>query len=205
MNELVKRSYDESAIFSKIKMAEKLAKSSLVPQTLRGKAEDIFLILQLGYEMDIPPIQALNSIYVVHGTPSCSSELMLTQIYRNCPNAVVKIEKEGSAQDPVVKCTMARSKDKDPFTAVWNLEKAKQMGLLGKDNWKKQPGLMLKWRAVSEAARTIFPDVIKGLYIPDEAEDIQAVERPTAADLNDRFVKASSDVISIEKIGSGDA
>ncbi len=43
-------------------------------------------------------------------------------------------------------------------TSVWTIERAQQMGLLGKDQWKKQPDAMLVARATSEAmSRQISP------------------------------------------------
>jgi hypothetical protein len=45
---------------------------------------------------------------------------------------------------------------------------ATALQLTGKDNYKKQPATMLKWRAVAACARVVFPDVILGLYTPEE-------------------------------------
>ena len=51
------------------------------------------------------------------------------------------------------------------------MTKAKEMGISAKDNWIKQPENMMRWRAVSEAARFVFPDAIMNLYTPDEIEE----------------------------------
>ena len=42
------------------------------------------------------------------------------------------------------------------------------MGLIGKDNWKKQFGIMCQWRALAANLRITFPDAIAGLYTQDE-------------------------------------
>lgn len=44
----------------------------------------------------------------------------------------------------------------------------KTISLSEKYNWKQQPQVMRKWRAVAKCARVAFPDVIAGLYTPDE-------------------------------------
>jgi hypothetical protein len=54
----------------------------------------------------------------------------------------------------------------------WTIEDANKMGLLSRDQWIKQPGNMLSWRVITATIRKIFPDVILGLYTPDEALDI---------------------------------
>jgi len=43
------------------------------------------------------------------------------------------------------------------------------MGLAGKDNWKKQPKVMLQWRCTSAGMRFFAPDAICGMgYTPEE-------------------------------------
>jgi hypothetical protein len=42
------------------------------------------------------------------------------------------------------------------------------MGLIGKDNWKKQFAVMAQWRALAANLRITFPDAISGLYLIEE-------------------------------------
>ena len=71
---------------------------------------------------------------------------------------------------------------------------AKTLGLAGKDNWKKQPATMLKWRAVSACARVVFPDVIQGMYTPEEiGQDTEQVEVAFVDEEPDRVPLSSPD------------
>src|SRR5690606_26810589 len=80
--------------------------------------------------------------------------------------AVVKAQRKGS--DKVA-------------TSTWTIERAREMNLLGKDNWKKQPTAMLLARATSEAARLVAADVLLGVpYSIEEIQDLE-VERPADA------------------------
>ena len=46
------------------------------------------------------------------------------------------------------------------------------MGLTSKDNYKKQPGTMLQWRAISAVARLACPEALYGVaYTADELGD----------------------------------
>ncbi len=54
----------------------------------------------------------------------------------------------------------------------WDMERANKMGLGSKDNYKKQAGVMFRWRCVSEGVRIIFPAATGGMYTPDEVRDI---------------------------------
>jgi hypothetical protein len=42
------------------------------------------------------------------------------------------------------------------------------MQLMGKDNYKKQAKTMFQWRALAANLRVTFPDVVLGLYTPEE-------------------------------------
>jgi hypothetical protein len=65
---------------------------------------------------------------------------------------------------------------------VWTIDRARAMGLTGKDNWKRQPEAMLIARASSEVCRLIAADVLLGVpYSAEEIEDeatTAAVEAP---------------------------
>ncbi len=160
---------NESAFNVMVKRSEFLARSQIIPKSLQGKPADIMVIFMMAMELDIPPMQALNGINVIQGKPTISPQLMLALIKKRLPNAYIKIvEAEGE-----VECTMARDKSHldDVFVSKWNFEKAKKMGLVSKDNYQKQLNTMLRWRAVGEAARIVFPDIISGTYLPDEFQD----------------------------------
>lgn len=165
---------------SLMKHADMLANSTVIPLALRKKPADIFVILQLGHELSLPPITALNRIHVIDGKPTLSGELILALIRQKFPAAVIKFE---TSDDADIKkmwatCTMARCKEDmdNAFTSKWDFNKALKAQLLNKDNWKKMPQVMLRWRACSEAARIVFPDILLGLYTPDEAADINQTD-----------------------------
>lgn len=60
----------------------------------------------------------------------------------------------------------------------WDMEKAKQAQLAGKDSWKKYPGAMLRSRCVSEGMRAVFPGATDGLYTPAEVADFDDKPKP---------------------------
>lgn len=157
------------------KASDTLAKSSILPSSLRGKTADIFSVLVMGQELGIGAMQALNNIYIVQGRPSLKAELMLAIVNKRFPDRKFKVEVD--SKNLVVTCTMARCQEDDGgFPCTWDMERAKRMELAGRDQWIKQPLTMLKWRAISECIRTVFPDAILGMYTPDEAMDIETNE-----------------------------
>jgi len=60
----------------------------------------------------------------------------------------------------------------------WTMDRAKQAGLSGKDNWKNYPRAMLRARCISEGVRTVFPGVASGIYSVEEALDMDGKADP---------------------------
>lgn len=156
-----------------MRIASTLAKSNIVPASIRGKTDDIFAILAMGAEIGIKPMQALNSINVIQGKATIPPQLMMAMVYGKLPGAIIDIKQNEAAKN--VTCKTARSKEHLDaglyYEAVWDMPRAERMGLTIKDNYQKQAKTMLTWRSVAESCRMTFPDIIMGLYVPEEFQD----------------------------------
>lgn len=143
--------------------AESLVKTGFLPQAIKTP-EQALAIMLTGRELGIPAMAALNTINVIQGKPAVSPQLMLALIERSGQLENIQFEQD---EDGTVIVRMKR-RGRSAHTEAFGPDEARAMGLLGKDNYKKQPYVMYKWRAVAACARTVFPDVILGLYTPDE-------------------------------------
>lgn len=124
---------------------------------------DLFLVMLKGVELGLEPMAALASIDLIQGMPTLDPQGMLALINRSGELEDIQI----TASDDSCTIVMKR-KGRSPHTEVFNLDDADKLGLKNKDNWKKQPRVMLKWRCVAACARVVFPDVIQGLYTQEE-------------------------------------
>lgn len=144
-------------------MANVLVESGLLPQHIKTPEQAVAIMIK-GVELNIPPTLALANIYVVNGMPAIQGKLMLALIYR--AGGKIKILKESSSE-----CEIEfPRKGKVTYTARYTTQDAQRAGLLSKDNWKKYPIIMLKWRAISIGANTQWPDILGGMLLPDEVE-----------------------------------
>lgn len=143
-------------------MAVVLLSSGMLPSAVNTKEKAVAIMLK-GRELNVTPWTALTKIHVIQGTPTVAPELMLALIKRS-----------GLLEDMVAKTTdteayvMMKRRGESPHEVRFSIDDAKRMGLSNKENWKKQPKVMLQWRAVSACARMVFPDVVTGLYIHEE-------------------------------------
>lgn len=143
------------------KMAEHLQASGLLPSCYR-RPEQVFLVIQQGRELGVPPMAAINGISVIQGKPTIGANLMAALIFKSGKGTFsVKVRTPKKSEIEFV-----RGGEKTVF--AFTLEDAKRANLLGKDNWRKFPANMLYCRNLSNGARAVFPDVIMGLYLHEE-------------------------------------
>lgn len=142
--------------------SQMLVSTGFLPAAIKTPEQAIAIILT-GRELGIGTMAALNTINVIQGKPTVSPQLMLALIERSGQLEDIQI----TAENDGIRCTMKR-KGRSPHTEFFGDAEAAAMQLAGKDNYKKQKQTMYRWRAVSACARTIFADVILGLYTPDE-------------------------------------
>lgn len=144
-------------------LAHVAVKSGLLPTAIKTPEAAAIIILK-GRELGMPPMVAFSHISVIQGKPTLSAEIMLAYIYKDFPLANITFVE--TTED---RCEIHAGRAAKVTKFVWDVEKARKMGLLDKDNWKKQRGTMLRWRCITEMKRIIFPEVLMGIdYSPEE-------------------------------------
>src|ERR1700733_2924686 len=114
------------------KVAETLSKSNVIPKDYKGKPEDIFVAIAMGYQLGFPVEQALQDIAVINGRPSVWGDglLALALNHPECQSITEEPIYEGTAIIGY-KCTVKR-KGHEAHTKSFILQDAKRAGLLGK-------------------------------------------------------------------------
>ena len=170
-----------SSFDAKLKMAQTLVKSGMLPQGL-NTAEKVCVALEWGHELQLSPMVAVNNIAVINGKPTLSADLMGALVRRSPEYGGI----EWTCQtDEKAECIITRllpSGKEEKYTSTFTIEDAKIAGLASKDVWRKYPRRMLKHRCMSYGLRDVFPDLLAGIYETEEAESITYKE-PTESEL----------------------
>jgi len=169
-NELVLSKEDQLTLWD---FCVKLSKSKMVPMMYQGKAEDIFASTLMGRELGFTPMMSLYAFVVIQNSVTMKVATMNAIVRAKCPEAIIDIKIDHTKKEARV--LARRNKDDAGYESLWTMDMAKQMGLAGKDNWIKQPLNMLKARSLSDALRTVFPDVLMGIYSTEELEDLPPI------------------------------
>jgi hypothetical protein len=176
-----------TSISEKLQMADVLSKSGLMPQSL-NTPQKVFIALQMGHELNVPPMVAVNNIAAVNGRPVISADLQVA-VARQHPE-FGGMDVENDAQRCTVRVRRVSKSGTETFQATFSMDDAQRAGLLSKDNWKKYPARMLKHRATAFALRDAFPDALAGFYTGDEIQPSSPQE--VYADTGDAEVTVTS-------------
>ena len=152
--------------------ARAVAVSSLLPNDYRNKPENVLIAMGLGQSMGLSPTESLYRISVIQGKPTANAELIAASVRKAGHRLRV------TGDDTTCTATVIRHDDPDhEFTVTRDTAWAKAMGLASKDNYKKQPGTMLQWRAITAVARLACSEALYGVvYTPDEMYDMRGGE-----------------------------
>jgi hypothetical protein len=127
------------------------------------------MILMTGLELGLSAAQSMRSIYVIEGRTSLSADLIsgLSISRRDVCEYFRVVE---SNEQRAIYVTKRRGDPEVSYT--YTIEMATAANLLGKANWKANRSAMLRARCSASLGRMVYPDMLMGLYIPDEDEEI---------------------------------
>ncbi|MDX3587309.1 hypothetical protein [Streptomyces europaeiscabiei] len=145
-------------------IAANIATTSLAGQ-YRGKPDEVTAVILAGHELGIQPMTSLKSIDVIQGQPALRAHAM-RGLLQSKGHEIELVDSDDN------RCVMRgrRKGATDWQTVVWDIPRAQKLGLLGKDQWKKQPKTMLINRATGEICRLVASDALHGM--PYAAEEL---------------------------------
>lgn len=170
--------------FDRLKILSKVVSDSQLSYAKMGSTKlsalDVMLVMLKGLSLGINEMAALDLIDLIQGKPALKPQGMLALIYNSGEveymhftdeneTAIVTVKRRGMPEH-IERFSMD---DANRMTTnEWVNGQKTTIPLSQKDNWKKQPAVMRKWRAVSAMARVIFSDIIQGMYTTDEVADM---------------------------------
>lgn len=147
------------------RLATAVAKSGLAPKGMTTP-EQITVAILHGAELGLPPMQSIQRIAVVNGRPTLWGDAIPALLL----GAGFKLREwmdGGTAH-----CEITRPNG-DKAERMFSDADAKTAGLKGKPGpWTQYPDRMKQMRARGFCARDIAADVLGGMYLSEEVEDI---------------------------------
>jgi hypothetical protein len=160
------RTMEELFIFAKA-----VINSGLAPRDFKTP-EAVLVAVQMGMELGLPPMAALQGIAVINGRPAVFGDAMPGIVNSSGLMEEYKDELFGEGDAMGYRVTVKRKGRSDALVRTFTVAMAKKAGLWGKTGpWSQYPDRMLLMRARSWALRDAFPDVLKGMACVEEVRD----------------------------------
>jgi hypothetical protein len=167
---------------------------------------DLLIRAHYGMSIGLDPMRAVQSIYVVRNRPCVWGAAVPGLILASgkCRRWEVTSIGTPGTDSYGVQVVTERSDIAGTNTFQFTMGDARAAGLAGKDTWRNYPTDMMRWKAIGRAAGAVYGDVLYGLGIVENEQDIDApptradavvvedapVVEPHPADLRDRFAAA---------------
>lgn len=180
---VVQRSYVESmrpnGVLEAMTLAERLAKSSFVPPSLKNKPGDILATIMYGAELGLAPLTAIHNVAIINGKPAVYGDGLVAVCQSSPAYEWHKEGVEGEGDKRQGFCIVKRRGNPEATKTVFTVTDAKRAGLWGKSGpWALYPDRMLTMRARGFALRDAFADALKGVITREEAEDFPGGDYP---------------------------
>lgn len=158
--------------------AKMIANSSLCPPTFKGKSGDVIIAMQMGAEVGLSPMQALQNIAVINGRPCLWGDAALAVVQASSQYVSHNEWFEGSEKEGNLTafCSITR-RGQEEYIKTFSQKDAEKAGLWKKAGvWQQYPNRMLQMRARAFAIRDKFADSLRGIKVAEEIGDYQVVD-----------------------------
>jgi len=160
-----------------------IANSGLAPKDYIGKPDMILVAIQMGGDLGLKPMQALQNIAVINGRPSIWGDAAAALVQSS--GVVERFHEtfEGTFPEDTYTavCIIKRKGWPDEIRREFSIADAKKAKLWdkrghngGETPWVTYPKRMLQMRARGFALRDAASDMLMGLVLAEEAQDYPA-------------------------------
>ena len=139
-----------------------------------------------------PPLEMAKNYHLVKGKLTKRADAMLADFRRAGGKVTWRDLKNDKIQEAVFEFEDVQT------TASFSMEDAKRAGLVRAGSaWDKTPAAMLRERCISETLRAIAPEIVQGVYVPEEIDVKPQAAMPAEVELP-KPVKAEA--IDVEEV-----
>lgn len=158
------------------RLADAMSRSGMTPATIKTP-EAVMVAIMAGAELGFPPFQAVQSFAVINGRPSIWGDAIPALLLSNGFGLKEWFDNSDPAypDNMTAKCEITRP-DGQITLGEFSVADAKEALLWSKSGpWQTAKKRMLKMRARSFAARDGAADLLRGLFVAEEAQDFTPI------------------------------
>ena len=177
------------------RIANLLCQSSIVPMNFQGRSNfgNCVIALEMSKRLGMSVLAVMQGMYVVKGRPAWSAQFITSAI--NCSKLFTRLQFETEGEGNNLRCrawAFERATGKKLFGTWITMDMAQKEGWSTKEGskWRTMPDQMIRYRAAAFFGRLYCPDILMGLYAPDEVETFNSTP-PAVVPISPQSVTAN--------------
>lgn len=169
-------------------LAVTIAGATVIPDTFRNRPENVFMALEIASRLQLGVFEVMQSTYIAPGGKlGFESKYAVGLANKRGPfKGPITYEEDGKGDDFTVtaKAIVRETGEVVKFAVSMQMARAEGWAKNGKatksgkpvgnPKYETMPGLMLRYRAAALLIRTICPEVLLGMHMIDELDDLHA-------------------------------
>jgi hypothetical protein len=164
------------------RVAKAFSMSGMVPPHFQGKPESCMVALMYAEQLGEHPMVMFQETGVINGRPSTSARFAIARANKSglLQGVITWTEKgQGDALEVTASATLRETGEVIQATVTMREAIADQWTRNNK--YKSIPGQMLRWRAATRLINLYMPEVLFGLGVKEEIEQVTVREAPAQA------------------------
>lgn len=166
------------------RVSKAFAQSDLVPKQYQGNLANCMIAMDMAQRIGANPLQVMQNLYIVHGTPGWSSKFLIATINACGRYSSLRYEWKGEPGKPDYGCrawAVERETGErlDGIWVTWEMVKAEGWDSKNGSKWKTMPDQMFVYRSAAFWQRAYAPELGMGLQTAEDLQDTFDAQRGT--------------------------
>lgn len=183
------------------KLGQALSQADIVPQNFRGKEANCFVALDIAQRLGASVFEIMQNLAVIKGTPSWKASYAIAMANSRGPflGPICFDYDTSDPENPKARAYATVEATGAVVESVVDMNMAKAEGWTRNAKYQTIPQQMLCYRAGAFLVRLYCPEVLLGLHMADEIEDVQA-----SAGEREVEIEPTGAVVDMAQIMGGD-
>lgn len=197
--------------------AQVYMRSTVVPETYRvpagatmndptymEKMGNCMIAFNMAQRMKADPLEIMQNLYVVHGSPAFSSKFLIGRINSSKRFSPLRYEFRGEPGKAEYGCRAyayeLNDQKKEPLYGdwiTWAMVNGEGWNKKAGSKWNTMPDQMFRYRAASFWQRVYCPEISMGIMTEEEAEEIHYAEYTEVKDEDIAKAKTAVDKVAL--------
>lgn len=181
--------HDGAALDHRYRLAKAFSMSGMVPPHFQGKPEACLVAMLYAEQLGEHPMLLFQEMSVINGRPNTSSRFAISRANKSgLLQGPITWKSKGQGDALEVTASASLRETGEVITATVTMKEAAADGWTRNSKYKSIPEQMLRWRAATRLINLYIPEVLFGLGVKEEVE--QVTVRDTTAPVSSGSVVA---------------